>query len=57
MAYTMSTQGLTWLPCSTMFVCELQSMQAVKLRDSLDVVSDTKPFMSYRELLDFIVKK
>ncbi|WIA32137.1 hypothetical protein OEZ86_002987 [Tetradesmus obliquus] len=34
----------------------LDSMQAVKLRDALDVTADKQPFMSYRELLDFIMK-
>ncbi|KAF6254677.1 hypothetical protein COO60DRAFT_291374 [Scenedesmus sp. NREL 46B-D3] len=34
----------------------LDSMQAVKLRDALDVAADKQPFMSYRELLDFIIK-
>jgi hypothetical protein len=32
-------------------------MQAVKLRDALDVAADKQPFMSYRELLEFIIKK
>lgn len=32
-------------------------MQAVKLRDALDVTADKQPFMSYRELLDFIMKR
>ncbi|KAF8071152.1 calcium uniporter [Scenedesmus sp. PABB004] len=33
----------------------LDSMQAVKLRDSLEVAADSRPFMSYPELLDFII--
>eukprot|EP00878_Enallax_costatus_P011600 GHUV01012108.1.p1 GENE.GHUV01012108.1~~GHUV01012108.1.p1 ORF type:complete len:263 (+),score=76.49 GHUV01012108.1:1672-2460(+) len=37
--------------------CVLQSMQAVKLRDSLEVLSDTKPFLTYKEFTDFIMQQ
>eukprot|EP00878_Enallax_costatus_P004306 GHUV01004537.1.p1 GENE.GHUV01004537.1~~GHUV01004537.1.p1 ORF type:complete len:233 (+),score=69.67 GHUV01004537.1:1781-2479(+) len=32
-------------------------MQAVKLRDSLEVLSDTKPFLTYKEFTDFIMQQ
>lgn len=35
----------------------VQSMQAAKLRDSLDAEAVYKPFMTYAELLEFIKRQ